>query len=186
MGKRAVSGIIVLCLMTMADGSVASAQTSAGQLRLDTRALRQQRAIEGRSLTQPDAAALDAMNARRDLVRGRAGASSPTERRVERNLDSLSAGRPQTGSLPAGQPLLTPREQLPSSYEDELFLPRNLGSSVVEGLLDRVDDGLADGRLDQARSDLALAEQQLGKLDPTEAAPLQQRATALGLRLRPR
>lgn len=161
----------------------APAQTSPEQLRRDVRALRQQRAIEGRSLTQPDAAAIDAMNARRALVRGRPGSLSPTERGVERSLDALSSPAARPGASGERQPLPLPDNELPGSNDDELFLPRSLTSSVAEGLLDRVDDGLAEGRIDQARSDLEFAQQQIDRLDPAEAVALRERAVVLRGRL---
>lgn len=172
----------LLLLLLLAAGP-APAQTSPQELRRDVRALRQERAIQGRSLTQPDAAAIDAMNARRAVVRGRPGGLSPTERRVERNLDTLSAPASRPGGDGGRQPAPVPTADLPGSNEDELFLPRNLNSSVAEGLLDRADDGLANGRIDQARSDLALAERQIDRLDPGEAVALRQRAAALRGRL---
>ncbi len=172
-----------LAASMLSGAGAATAQNAADQLRQDTRALRQQRAVESRALTQPGAASLDAMNARNRLVRGQSGNLSPTQRRVERRLDTLSAGPSTSGlpSTPRAAPLVSDR--LPSSYEDDVFQPRDLGSSVVEGLLDRVDDGLADGRPGQARSDLDLAEQQLDRMAPADAAPLRERASALRGRL---
>ena len=173
---------LALLSLLLAAGS-ALAQTSPQELRRDVRALRQERAIQGRSLTQPEAAAIDAMNARRAVVRGRPGALSPTERRVERSLDVLSTPPGSRASGGGRQPAPVPTADLPGSNDDELFLPRSLDSSVAEGLLDRADDGLADGRVDQARSDLALAERQIDRLDPGEAVALRQRAAARRARL---
>ncbi|HMR31388.1 MAG TPA: hypothetical protein PKA13_00425 [Geminicoccaceae bacterium] len=174
---------MALVLLLLASG-MAAAQTSPPDLRRDARAMRLQRDIEGRSLTQPGAAAIDAMNARRTVVRGRPGGLTPTERRVERSLDVLSTPLPQPRA--SGGPSPVPRQRLPASNEDDLFMPGSLTSSVAEGLLDRADDGLADGRLDQARSDLALAEQQIDGLDPAEAVALRERAVALRSRLKAR
>jgi hypothetical protein len=157
-----------------------------GTLQSDAHAQRQLRAVEGRSVTQPDAAALDAMNARRSLVRGQPGALSPTQRRVERGLDALSTADPAAGAATSARRPAPPTDNLPSSYDDDAFLPQSRGSSVVQGLLDRAADGIAASRLDQARSDLALAERQLDTLDDAEAVPLRDQAVALRLRLTPR
>jgi hypothetical protein len=162
----------------------AAAQLGPGpELRQDARAQRQLRAVEGRSVTQPAPAARDAIDARQQLLRGGAGRLSPAQRRVERRLDALSTPMPAPGQAPTIPVPVSPLDDLPASYDDEAFLPQDRASGVVRSLLDRAADGIADGRLDQARSDLAFADRQLATLDSGEGAVLRQRAAVLHQRL---
>ncbi len=159
----------------------AQAQVGPGRdLRNDAHAQRQLRAVEGRSVTQPGAAALDAANARQQLLRGQRGRLSPDEGRVDRRLDALSTPAPRpTPVLPQAPSV----GELPASFDDAPIFPGSSSASErVQNLIERAGDGIAEGRLDQARSDLGLAESQLRQLGPADgsAALSQQIATLRG------
>jgi len=153
----------LLCLLGQALAQVGPGR----ELRGDAHAQRQLRAVEGRSVTQPSAAALDAANARQQLLRGRDRPLSPTEWRVDRQLENLGVPtvRPST-SLPPTQP----QDELPASYDETTLLPRTGATERVANLIERAADGISEGRFDQARSDLGLAESQLDQLSDAEGA----------------
>ena len=59
---------------------------------------------------------------------------------------------------------------MPASYDEMLLLPRSGAAERVANLIERAADGISEGRVDQARSDLGLAESQLGQLGEAEGA----------------
>jgi hypothetical protein len=175
--------LLVVLAALLAPGPVAAQLGRGQELREDARAQRQLRAVEGRSLTQPAPAAQDAMEARQQLLRGGVGRLSPAQRRVERRLEALSTPMPAPAPSPSASTPMQPPSDLPASYDEELFLPRDRTADVVQALLDRAVEGIASGRLDQARSDLAFADRQLATLDDAEGGVLRERAAALRQRL---
>lgn len=176
--SRAIGAAIFVVVISLCVCQQTRAQVGSGRdLRTDAHAQRQLRALEGRSVTQPGAAARDAVDARQRWLRGRHGPSSPAERRVDRRLESLStpAIRPTT-SLPR----IPDDGGLPSSFDETPIFPRSGTSERVQILIDRAADGISEGRLDQARSDLELAESQLGQVEGTDgAAALRQQIASL-------
>ncbi|MFO1068445.1 MAG: hypothetical protein U1E14_07975 [Geminicoccaceae bacterium] len=148
---------------------------------------RQVRAIEAMKATDPAMAAQQATALRSQLQRGVASTGSAAgnavlQRRMEevvlrQPLEARATVTPPTGTV-AERPLA-----VPGSADDPLRLSPE--SALVADLLDRAELAYAEGRMVQARSDLAFATSQLGAAEgDAEAAGFRQRAARLAQQLR--
>lgn len=171
-----VAGILALGLIVAA--GVAEAQ-GVDRLREASRLDRQTRAVEARSVTQPDAAARDARDLAQDVRRG-GGPLSPDALRARRTLDDLAQ---PAAELPRALPALPglPPADLPRSFDAPTAVPASGRLEMVDLLIDRARQAAADGRPAQALSDLAFAERQLDGLAAAgsgDAAERRQRIAA--------
>ncbi|MCS7269186.1 MAG: hypothetical protein NZ704_14130, partial [Geminicoccaceae bacterium] len=117
-------------------------------------------ALELRAATDPVGAAEEARALGRELRRA-AGAGDGERLRLERRLERIAAGPPRTVVSPGPPRGLDPP---PSSLERELFASERDPLRTADLLLARAAEGLAEGRLDAARSDLSLAAAELAVL----------------------
>ena len=147
---------------------------------------RQLRAARGRALSDPNGAARDLGQIRHDLRRDNRGVTlGPNSARIDRQLRTLGDQQVRPRTVPA---VPTPNQpaQPPSSVEPGTTgIPSvDQNVSLARSLLDHANEGIAEGRTDAARSDLALVQQTLTGLKGLEvAAPLTARAATLQSRL---
>lgn len=153
---------------------------------------RQLRSLQGSVRSSPDAAALQLQRARRDLIQQNRGlVLTPEQARLNRGLDQVGRQLQQEGSPASRIPPrpATVREPLPSSYGTDQPLPSFNRSATVGRLVGRAETALAEGRPDQARSDLAAARSLMEGVEPSDPdggsdlASLQARMTAVAARL---
>jgi hypothetical protein len=138
---------------------------------------RQLRTLE-RGATSPESAEILLQRTQRDFTsRSRGVYLTPEQARAQRDLDRIerdlrgAPGRVATTPLPA-----RPRgERLPGTIDDVGALPSMGGTVTLGRLVGRAESALADGRPQQARSDLAAARSLIGGASagsPEEAAAL--------------
>jgi hypothetical protein len=159
----------------------------------DAQLQRQLRSLERRGTGSPASAAIQLRRAQRDLVgQSRGVALTPDQARIARGLDRVGRElRQDRGDAATLQPPARPRgERLPGSVDDDAALPSFGGTVTLGRLVGRAETALAQGRRDQARSDLATARSLVGATEPGRApdgsaalADLQARMTALEGRL---
>lgn len=162
----------------------APAQLSRGEAAILNR---QNRAIQNRAVDDPGGAATDLGRQRRDLLRDNRGVNfGPEGARINRQLRALGNAPPPAG-VPEPPSVASPGlpPQPGTLSRDPALLPSLTPDAAVVGqLLDRAENGINAGRRDQARSDLATADQGLAGLSSVgTAAGLSARAAALHARI---
>jgi hypothetical protein len=187
----AAAVLVVPAALAQLGSPGAGARSPAVGMARDSHIQRELRSIEGRSVTQPGLAARQARETQQELLRsGRGVALDPEARRAERRLEGLIQDEAARGAAAVPGRIYRPAPDLPASYEERELLPAIAPTGLASSLLDRAADGLAAGRTDQARSDLALAEHEIDALgrslgaDDAEVAVLRARAQDLRQRLR--
>ena len=147
---------------------------------------RQLRAAQGRALSDPEGAARDLGRLHHDLRRDNGGVSfGPDAARIDRQLRTFGDRQVRRPDVARRRVPGTPAEP-PSSVEPGTSGIPSVDQNVTlaRSLLDRADEGIAEGRTDSARSDLALVQESLTGLKGLVAtAPLAARAAALQSRL---
>ena len=142
---------------------------------------RQVRTLE-RAGSAPGSAIL-LRRAERDLIgQSRGVFLSPEQARVRRDLDRIGREQqPARLSAEGGPAPALPRgDRLPGSVVDDAALPSLGASTTLTRLVGRAEAALAEGRTNQARSDLATARSLSAGAGP---AGLEARMTALERRL---
>jgi hypothetical protein len=176
------------CVLSLLAGSAAAQTTLIDPDRAWQR--RQADTVERRAVTDPAGAATQAREARRLMGVETRGAIDPeaieTERRLER---AARAGGRATGPLPprparASEPLPFSAD---TSRDRELFAEERDPLATADLLLERAAEGIAEGRTEAARSDLALAAVELqmaaGSGDPRRLERARKRLGELEARL---
>ena len=182
---RAARAAVIVASMLPA---IASAQLSERSNPLGSAYVaRQVRAVEALRATNPELAAEQATALRSQLQRGVATTGSAGGNAVvQRRMDEVVLRQPfeaQPGVTPLQGPIAGRPLAVPKSGDDPLRLSPQ--STLVADLLDRAEQAHADGRLAQARSDLAFATSQLGATDGDAAGlALRQRAARLAQQIR--
>lgn len=153
---------------------------------------RQLRSLQGSVRSSPESTALQLQRARRDLIQQSRGvALTPEQARLNRGLDQIERQLRQERSSAVRVPPrpVTTDEPLPSSYGTDQPLPSFSRSATLRRLVGRAETAVAEGRPDQARSDLATARTLLAGVEPTdpegdpELVSIQARMTAIEARL---
>lgn len=153
-------GLLALLQTTPARAQDLLIDPGAAHLRRDMRQLQQQ------LRTSPESVQGEINRVRRNLIRESRGVYfTPEQARINRGLNQLESevARQRLEEEPPS-PLVPPRgDDLPSSYGDDAPLPSMRRELTLTGrLLDRAEEGLAEGRVSQAASDLATARSFLG------------------------
>jgi hypothetical protein len=150
---------------------------------------RQADAIERRAVTDPAGAAAQASEERRRLRVENRGAIDADALTTEQRLERARAGGRSAEPVPPRPPRAA--GLLPfsadTSRDRELFGLERDPLATADLLLERAAEGLAEGRTDAARSDLAFAAAELqiavGTADPTRLERARKRLRELEARL---
>ena len=180
-------GVMAVLLLQSADLAAQSGSltgTRPAPAGSDAYLQRQLRTLE-RGGTSPGSAQILLQRTQRDLTsRSRGVYLTPEQARVQRDLDRIERdmrGSPSRTGVPAPLPLLG--ERLPGTIDDAAALPSMGGTVTLGRLVDRAERALADGRPQQARSDLAAARSLMGGFtaeSPAEAAQLTELQARMG------
>jgi len=152
---------------------------------------RQLDAIERRAVTDPAGAAAEARELRRRMTAEGRASSDPEAIATERRLRAIEAGGRPAVSLPprparAADPLAS---SVDTSRDRLLFETERDPLATADRLLERAAEGIAEGRIEAARSDLSLAAAELqmarGAVETARLERARQRLGELEARLPP-